>query len=300
MACYYPLRAWRPLDGGGRLVFDIRKGWADRPVSVPCGQCVGCRLERSRVWAVRCVHEASLHDENCFITLTYSDVNVPVGRTLVKGDFQKFLKRLRDRVGYGRVRYYACGEYGEQFGRPHYHACLFGYDFPDKVFFKFSPAGEKLFRSELLEDLWRVGHSSIGAVTFESAAYVARYIMSKRTGALAFEKYNDVDWSTGEIIAERIPEYTDMSRRPGIGRDWFKQFASDVFPDDFVVLNGKKFRPPRYYDNAFEVVCPGDFRRVKQRRIRRAAKHFENNTPDRLRVRELVHLAKIKSLKREL
>ena len=151
---------------------------------VPCGQCIGCRLERSRQWAIRCVHEASLHTDNCFITLTYSPDCLPSDGSLNHDDFQKFFKRLRKHIAPKKIRYYMCGEYGEdlqqpsKLGRPHFHACLFGLDFDDKQLYIVRD-DVKLYTSATLEKIWGKGFVTIGDVTFESAAYVARYIAKK-------------------------------------------------------------------------------------------------------------------------
>ena len=118
-----------------------------------------------------------MYDDNCFITLTYSNQHIPADGSLDVRVFQKFMKRLRKRFGDG-IRFYHCGEYGSLLGRPHYHACLFNFDFPDKYLWK-ENNGQKLYRSPSLEELWPYGYSSIGTVTFESAAYVARYILKR-------------------------------------------------------------------------------------------------------------------------
>ena len=296
MACFHPLQGYRSkyktVNGKNAIVFSSSQGYIDKPVSVPCGQCVGCRLERSRQWAIRCSHEADLYENNCFITLTYSDQNLPDDGSLHVEDFQKFMKRLRKFAGEG-VRFYHCGEYGERFGRPHYHACIFNFDFNDKYFWRNSPSGFKLFRSDTLEKLWPFGHCEIGTVTFESAAYVARYIMKKVNGDMADEHYFDP--FTGVY---RKPEYTTMSRRPGIGKGWYDKFSSDVFPSDFVVVKGVKMRPPLFYDRQFEIEYPSDFEKIKLGRKLNAKKYVDNNTPDRLSVREQVQLAKLKRLPR--
>ena len=159
---------------------------------------------------MRCHHEASLYQDNCFITLTYSDEHLPSDKSLHVDHFQKFMKRLRKRFGEG-VRYYHCGEYGEKYMRPHYHACLFNFDFPDKKIWK-ENNGNRLYISESLSELWPFGFVTIGDVTFESAAYVARYIMKKVNGDLAESHYERVDWDTGEVYHLK-PEYTTMSRR---------------------------------------------------------------------------------------
>ena len=121
MACYTPLKGYRSTEltknGKRKIVFNRNHGFADLPVTVPCGQCIGCRLERSRQWAIRCTHEASLWEKNCFITLTYNDENLPKDGSLDVTHFQKFMKRLRKKHGAG-IRFYHCGEYGDKFGFP--------------------------------------------------------------------------------------------------------------------------------------------------------------------------------------
>lgn len=301
MPCYSPLKGFRSKainpTGKRSIVFNSKDGFADLPVSLPCSQCVGCRLERSRQWAIRCAHEASLYADNCFITLTYNDKHLPADQSLQLDHFQKFMKRLRKKYG-ENIRFYHCGEYGENFGRPHYHACIFNFDFPDKKIWK-SERGVNLYRSPSLEKLWTFGYSSVGEVTFESAAYVARYIMKKITGDAAENHYVWIDPETGEIF-KRKPEYTTMSRRPGIGKSWFEQYASDVYPDDFIVMRGKKMKPPKFYDSQFELISPGEYEILKKRRKRAASKHVDNNTPERLKVRETVKLSQLSQLKRTL
>ena len=258
-------------------------------MTVPCGQCIGCRLERSRQWAVRCMHEASLHDDNSFITLTYDDESLPPFGSLLVEDFQLFMKRLRRRNSDVRIRFFHCGEYGAAGGRPHYHALLFGFDFADKVPWRESN-GLPVWRSAALEALWPFGQSEIGTVTFESAAYVARYITKKVTGKGAEAYYQGIDYDTGEVGPIR-PEYATMSRRPGIGSDWFAKFAGDVFPSDEVIVRGKATKPPRYYDNLFEVAEPEVAARVQA--ARRDNRSREDETPDRLSVREVCAKAKL-------
>ena len=212
MVCYYPLKGYRSRSGKG-IVFNRANGFVDMPMAVPCGQCIGCRLERSRMWAVRCVHEASLHADNCFITLTFDDSHLSHTGTLITSDFQKFMKRLRKEFSGRRIRYFHCGEYGEKLGRPHHHACLFGFDFSDKVLWSVR-SNVKLYRSPTLDRIWGQGYCTIGDVNFESAAYVARYVTKKITGEVAVDHYKvGVDVSTGEVISKK-PEFVTMSRRP--------------------------------------------------------------------------------------
>lgn len=299
MTCYSPLQAYR-VHGRKKLLFTQDDTLPNIPVKVPCGQCVGCRIDRSRQWAVRCVHEASLYERNCFITLTFNDDNLPSPPNLDVRTFQLFMKRLRKAFGDG-IRFYHCGEYGEQFGRPHYHALLFNFDFPDKYLWKVYN-GSKLYRSPILERLWPYGHSSIGDVTFQSAAYVARYVMKKVTGKGA-EKYYASCPKTGEVF-DRKSEYTTMSRRPGIGREWFEKFKNDVFPNDQVLIKSgdqyKAIKPPRYYDNLFELSNPEDILRVKSVRKKNALKHSADQTPERLKVKEICKLKQVELLKRNV
>lgn len=302
MPCYYPMQAYRArsLNESGKrgIVFSLKDGYQDMPVTLPCGQCIGCRLERSRQWAVRCVHEAQMYDDNCFITLTYSNDFLPPDGSLSVRDFQLFMKRLRKRFGDG-IRFFHCGEYGEKFRRPHYHALLFNFDFVDKTLWK-EVNGQKLYRSKALEELWPYGHSSVGTATFESAAYVARYIMKKVNGDDSFLHYANVDVDTGEVLSVLKPEYTTMSRRPGIGKAWFDKFGSDVFPRDEVVVRGKKMRPPKYYDSVYELIDPDDALRIKVRRRAAAKVHSDDCTPERLHVRRVCKERQIKSLVRNV
>lgn len=280
-------------------MFDRAAGFSDRAVTVPCGQCIGCRLERSRQWAMRCVHENQLHTESMFITLTYSDDHLPFDGGLRKEHFQKFMKRLRARYENRTIRYFHCGEYGSQGGRPHYHALIFGLDFVDKIFVQ-ERRGHRIYISPTLSELWPFGLHEIGTVTFESAAYVARYIVDKVTGEAAADHYQSVDLN-GEIHSIS-PEYVTMSRRPGIGADWYEKYHSDVFPSDEVVIRGKTMKPPAYYDKLLEKQCVATYNRIKSRRTKEAnkPKAQANTTRERLDVREKVKKAQVKSLKRTI
>lgn len=232
-------------------------------IALPCGYCDNCKLERSRQWAVRCMHEAAMYDENCFVTLTYDDEHLPHPNSLHLPHLQTFLKDLREHARrQGRYfRYYACGEYGERFHRPHYHLCLFGYDFRDKILLG-KRHGLPIWRSPLLEAKWNKGRSEIGTVTFDSAAYVARYIMKKVHGPAAIDHYKN-----------RVPEFTTMSRgnrnariKGGIGFPWLEKWQTDVFPRDSVIVRGMPTRPPRYYDVRVELSDPHTMAAVKEAR----------------------------------
>jgi len=237
-----------------------------------------------------------MHAENSFITLTYNDKSLPPHGNLIKTDFQLFMKRLRFHFQPKKIRYYHCGEYGAQLKRPHFHACLFGLDFLDKQFFK-ELNGQATFTSPTLELLWPQGFALIGAVTFESAAYIARYIMKKINGDLAERHYENVCEQTGEVI-NLNSEYTTMSRRPGIGSTWFEKYKKDIYPDNFVVLKGKKMKPPRYYQQRYEIENPEAYKALQKKNKAFNKKHVSDSTPERLAVREKCKIAQLKILPR--
>lgn len=305
MPCFSPLQAWRTSKG--EIVFWRRQD-AINEFKLPCGGCEGCLLERSRQWAVRCMHEAQLWEKNCFITLTYEDP--PPWNSLVHSDFQKFMKRLRkrfkgdkelvdDRTGKSShpIRFYMAGEYGSLRGRPHYHACIFNFAFEDLKFLRRTNSGSDLYRSAQLESLWPYGYSSVGDVTFESAAYVARYVMKKQNQEI--DVHAPVDLETGEII-ERLPEYNRMSLKPGIGANFVDKYKSDVFPNDYVVVNGHKAKPPRYYFKRLQQQDPDLFEQVEYSRAMKGLESCEENTVVRLGARQKVLQAKLKQLQRNL
>lgn len=212
------------------------------------------------------MHEAQMHDQNCFITLTYAPEYLPSDGSLHLEHFQKFMKRLRKRYGAG-IRFFHCGEYGEENKRPHYHCILFGFDFPDKVLRRevFNPKtpGQYVpyYNSKSLEELWPFGISIIGDVTFESCAYVARYILKKVTGEKADAHYNGL-----------APEYITMSRRPGIGHSFYLKYWRDMYPQDVCIdSRGFKGRPPAYYDKLYESEFPAAFHTIKENRAVLAA-----------------------------
>lgn len=303
MACYKPLQAYQMPTG--EVVFNDKGG--GRPIELPCGRCIGCRLERSRQWAMRCVHEASLHSDNCFITLTYSPENLPADGSLVKSDFQKFMKRLRKAIHPHKVRYYHCGEYGDVNNRPHYHAILFGYNFSDWVYLFKSSSGSDIYTSPFLEKVWGLGFVTLGHVTFDSAAYVARYVMKKINGPMAdkvdestgLKHYERFHSQTGEIC-EVLPEYSTMSTNPGIGRDWIAKYTLDCYPKDFTVVRGVKMKPPRYYDKYLESIDPALYDEIKAGRNLSRFLNSDENSESRLEQREDVKKAQFKFLKRSL
>lgn len=236
-----------------------KKASLERFINVSCGRCIECRLNRSRIWAIRCMHESQMHKDNCFVTLTYADPCLIWGHKrplLHPRDLEKFWKRLRKETNV-ELSYFACGEYGSRTHRPHYHACIFGYDFPDKKLSHTSGAN-RLYTSDMLDHIWGFGNCIIGDVTFDSAAYVARYIIDKKLGKTA-NYYED------EGIT---PEFVRMSRNPGIGKRWIEKFHRDIYPDDSVPLKNTRItsRPPRYYDNYLESINPSLLTQLKATR----------------------------------
>lgn len=295
MTCYHPITAYRskegrnPETGKWPIVFNPRDGFVDMPVQVPCGQCIGCRLEHSRQWATRCVFEATQHRYNSFITLTYDDLHLPPDGSLVKRDMQLFMKRLRKKFGDG-IRFFGCGEYGSQLQRPHYHIIIFGEDFrADR--YPWSRKNKSIYyRSPSLEKLWPYGFSLIGEVTFESCSYVARYVLKKITGDCADAHYQG-----------RAPEFTLMSRRPGIAREWYEQYKNDVYPNDYVVIrNNLVIKPPRYFDVLYDVENHEAMQEIKSVRKNKALENAEDNTLERMTVKEQLAYYKLRERVRNL
>lgn len=203
-------------------------------LQLPCGRCTECLSKRSIEWATRAKHEISMHDENCFITLTYNEDNLP-SILLVKEDFQKFMKRLR-RYTSKKIRYMVSGEYGSQSFRPHFHAIIFGYNFPDQKLLKYSKSGEPLFTSPLLEKLWDKGYSSIGTANEKTAYYIASYALKGKKHTFPNEQ--------GEFIT--VNDYMDCSKRPAIGREYLERHKKQL------VQSGSSL--PRYYLKVLEKI----------------------------------------------
>ncbi|AXH77866.1 MAG: replication initiator protein [Microviridae sp.] len=190
-----------------------------------------------------------------------------------------------------------CGEYGGLVGRPHYHACLFGVDFDDKVHFSRSADGSAIYTSKTLDGIWKKGFCTVGQLNFLTAAYVARYVMKKVTGDLALAHY--VDPLTGVI---RSSEFNHMSLKPGIGAMWFSKFKSDVFPHDRVVVNGQVMKPPKYYDRLLSKLDGLSFEEIQFLRYEKFStlESRADSTPERLKVREVVTKARLAFKKRSL
>lgn len=263
MPCYHPMLAYRSRtrneNGSWPIVFNPNDGHSDLRVELPCGKCIGCRLEKSRQWAIRCEKELKEHDESCFLTLTYDDKWLPKGSTLHPPDFTNFMKKFRRFLDPLRIRFFQCGEYGE-LGRPHHHAIIFGYDFKDKELYK-DNYGNPLYTSNQLNALWGLGYATIGSVTFESCAYVARYVLKKIYGEKSDEHY-----------AGRKPEYVTMSRQPGIGMKYFQKYSAEIYATDTIITRGYPVHPPKIFDERYRELEPKHFAEIKAKRIARAKK----------------------------
>lgn len=239
---------------------------------IPCGRCIDCRLQYSRQWADRCMFESEYYkDSECwFLTLTYDDDHImDIGSdlfagTLVKTDLSSFLKRLRRHCEYhdisDGIRFYACGEYGTKTFRPHYHVILYGLDLNE--YDKLSPwmkskSGYWTWRSPLLEKLWKSGYVVVSPISWDTCAYTARYVM-KKVGGLSADDYikNGVE-----------PEFVVMSRKPGIGREYFDKNYKSIYEYDEVFIKsadgGRKGKPPKYFDKLYEHIEPEKYKDIK-------------------------------------
>jgi hypothetical protein len=313
--CYSPLKGYKNASGG----WQFRKENSVGKMDVACGSCLGCRLDRSRVWAMRIVHESTMYEYgngNSFVTLTYSDDAVPEDWSLRKSDFQKFMKRLRKAYPQ-KIRYFHCGEYGNKckhieawetdrtvkdcpgcdVGRPHYHACLFNISFTD-----LEPVGMRnsvvYYTSGELQKFWPHGHVQVGELTFESAAYVARYVLKKING-IEQENWYAVTDDNGEV-RQVEPEYCSMSLKPGIGAEWYERFKTDIFPSDEVPVPGSGVfkKVPRYYESLLEREDEGLLEEVKALRQAFRAAHEDEYSPERLMQKYKVKKAQVGMLKR--
>lgn len=298
-----------------------------------CTQCTGCRLAKAREWAIRCSHEIRMHEHNCSITLTYNNDHLPQDANLDKNHFPEFMRALRQKLNpripaylvipllgikienpeYKKLGFYMCGEYGDNKGRPHYHAIIFGYDFPDKkdpISRKSKGQTHTTFRqSEVLKSCWKHGFFEIGSATYASAGYIARYIMKKQNGETAKAHYAIYDPRTGEITGLRNPEYTNMSLKPAIGKTWFERYQSDIFPADRCITPDGKVAPvPKYYQALLKQSDPElhetlRLARIEKNRGKQKARepHKEtDNSKKRLAARAQVQEAKLKRLPRNL
>lgn len=300
MPCYHPLKAfYRNVPGSRKkdIVFvgsgsplttgSIYKNGHvySNPIDIPCGQCLGCRLEYSRQWATRCVLESFESQHNYFVTLTYSPENessikkdcfrfdVDTGEvvsefqslSLVPEHLSKFIKDLRRYFEYHYnftgIRFFACGEYGDKTMRPHYHMILFNCPIPDLKFECSNFQGDPFWSSEILSKIWGKGFVSISSCNFNTCSYVSRYMLKKQKGQGA-KIYEDFGV---------VPPFTRSSRNPGIARNFYDAFSDKIYSYDSLVITdskgkAKKVMPPKYFDRLYDIECPEDFDRVKLKR----------------------------------
>lgn len=278
VCCTYPFDA--------RFRSPLVKQCVTNFVEIPCGKCIGCRIEYSRQWANRMMLELEYHDSAYFVTLTYNDDHVPralfsdlhtgeafESLTLCKRDVQLFFKRLRKAFPDDKIRFYLAGEYGSNTFRPHYHAIIFGLHLDDLQVFSKSKQGFCYYSSAKLQRCWsqvltgesyspndhNIGFCLVSEVTWETCAYVARYVTKKLTGPESsyYEYFN------------LTPPFTLMSRKPGIGRQWYDDHP-DCFDYEYINLKtssgGRKFRPPKYYQKLYEVDEPDAAADMKETR----------------------------------
>lgn len=221
MGCNFPLKGWqsaqRTESGKRGFTTDRASALVDLPMEVPCGQCIGCRVDKAQEWATRLEAERTFHRDARFLTVTYSDEHLPEGCTLVPADLKRFIERLRHwadvHLDGQKLRFYGCGEYGDDpmvaldgfpLGRPHYHIIVYGIAFPDEKVAEQSAAGEKQFSSKILDDLWGKGRTRVGLVTRDSCGYVAGYATKKITGDIAVSHYQQFDLRTGSFIPSNL------------------------------------------------------------------------------------------------
>lgn len=306
MPCYRPLAAIRGAEGVRVLGSLSSFAQGVYNLRLPCGQCVGCRLDRSRQWAIRLLHEAKLWRSNQFITFTYDDAKLPAHGSLRYEDFQDFMHRLRARVNYDSklterhtLRFFCAGEYGGKTARPHYHAIIYNLALSDLRLWTKESYGDT-FTSSYIDELWQKGRCVIGEVNFESAAYCARYCVDKVTGPNSDFHYRVVsDYDTGEMV-DIEPEFCHMSLKPGIGAKFFERFQADMFPHGKVVSRGKEVFPPKYYDKLFARVDALAMARIKDKRKLDGEARRSDNTRARLAVKESVAVDGVHRFKREL
>lgn len=301
MTCYHPLKAFElGVKANGKKDLKVasfsvdhferrtsgvlvpsmeieRSPYADKVyrdyLRIPCGQCLGCRIDYSRDWATRMMLEYDYHETSSFITLTYNDLYVPLcdyvdkngeeqkSMTLLKRDMQLFMKRLRKKYPDKQIRFYGCGEYGPKNQRPHYHLIIFGLDFAeDRYVHQISALGDAYYRSPTLEKLWPYGYSYVCDVSWQTCAYVARYVTKKKKG-------KESDYYQFFNIQ---PEFSLMSRKPGIGRLYYDDHKEEIYEKGSIYLStakgGMKVKPPRYYDSLYDIEYPVEMEHIKKMR----------------------------------
>lgn len=286
MPCFCPIDVWPAAPPATGLVFSATRSYAGAKASqIPCGKCMGCRISRKEEWKNRLLLEGSMHECSSFVTLTYAPEFLPTNYSLSRRHLQTWLKRLRFVLDPLRIRFFAVGEYGDTNFRPHYHAIIFGYDFPDRYLWRMGKHNMPLYRSELLERTWNLGHAEIGTFGAMAAGYVSGYTIKKMGGEYGAEHYRRMNPDTGEIHQVE-PEFSLMSRRPGIGRAWFDANARDAFPSDYLIVDGKKRQVPRYFKRLLDAQNEKMSSEVNAKRKAAGRKPSRDRTEEGLRRRE--------------
>lgn len=263
--CTSPRLAYKKTNGQYTLAAIGTNAPIDGALTVPCGQCMECRITQTRNWATRMVLEAKMHEENCFITLTYDEDNRPKNKSLTKDDMQKFLKRYRKKLSPLKIRYYMTGEYGETTFREHYHLCIFGHMPEDKKPFKKNKHGDIIYTSEMLSKLWGKGFVTVGNFNATTAEYCAKYITKAIIGTQADQAYTITNMETGELTKRSAPFQT-MSRNPGLGTTFYKQYKDGIWTTDSIVIDGRERNVPPFFDNLLKKEDPALLQAIKRKR----------------------------------
>lgn len=289
MSCTHPLTAWKPLSTHASKPVYFGKvrpiGEPTKEIKLPCRQCIGCLRSRQMDWSTRMMHEASLWEDNYFLTPTYDENNLPSDRSLIYRHFQLFMKKIRKHFTGLTIRFVVAGEYGEQLQRPHFHAIIYNLPLTDLELYS-NNGGNKLYTSALIEKLWTFGGVKIGEVNATTCKYVAGYMLKELKSKNWEIEYTTLPDENGEII-KRTKPFNHMSTRPGIGKAWFEKHSKDCFPSDFLIVEGKKVPVPGYYDLLYSRDYPEEFEKIQQQREKnmQSESFIYNNTPERLATR---------------
>ncbi len=314
MPCFSPLKGYKDIATGG-LTFN--KTGTAQALEVACGQCLGCRVDHRTMWAIRICHEAFLYDDqygNSWATLTYRDPSectakqlknghyIPEDYSLRPSDVSKFVRALR-KQNPQKIRYFYCGEYGDENQRPHYHICLFNHSFDDQTLF-YDEEGLVTYTSPSLEKLWPHGFSTVAPLTFRNASYTAGYSLKKITGKRAVDHYLRCD-QYGEaywILPEFIRMSTGRKAPCGLGAGYYAKYKKDFFPSDEspVPGHGVVQLVPRYYTNILASEDPDTRQLISELRHAFITSHAEDFTPERLRDKYINARAKQNQLTRNL
>lgn len=276
MACLSPIGGWEAAKvnptGKRSVVFRPQDGLVDRPVSIPCMKCSGCLADKALSLSIRGYHESMLHDRSCFLTLTYSDDNLPSDGKVDPEHLSLFLKRLRKQ--YGKLLYIACGEYGESTLRPHYHAIIFGHDFYTGEERICTSIDDQQYTNSNIEKIWGLGHITIAECSLSTIMYVCGYV---------YKKVGDTDC------------FQSLSRRPAVGKKWLEKYGENLARTGTVVMEGREYQiPPQYFTWAESLLAP-----VKKQRKQYAAEHPTYKKPWQSRDSRIINKsAKLSTRKR--